>query len=89
VIPDRLPSCLEDPDDYTQAPEVWSCRWTRLTGPSVDGQARSAVVWLCEFPYRTLMAEPPAPGTCAGCPIHEDQLLMAARATALPKAAGF
>jgi len=55
-------------------PQVWTCRWTRIAGPVVNGHARSTLVWLCEYPYRTMMIEPPEPGACAGCPVFEDSL---------------
>jgi hypothetical protein len=49
----------------------WTCRWSRVSGPVIDGRAISAPVWICEFPYRTMLAAPPAPGSCAGCPLRE------------------
>jgi hypothetical protein len=51
--------------------QTWTCRWSRINGPVVDGRATSAPVWICEFPYRTMLAAPPPPGSCAGCPVRE------------------
>ena len=57
-----------------------------MTSPGVDGRVRSTLVWICEFPYRTMMAEPPEPGTCAGCPVRGEAM---ARSTATPRAQVF
>lgn len=73
---DNAPSANETRED-------WHCRWTRVTGPVVDGRVRSTLVWLCEYPYRTMMAEPPEPGSCSGCPMRDE---MIARTTASPRA---
>lgn len=76
----------------TQQPhQDWQCRWTRVTGPTIDGRVRSTLVWICEFPYRTMMAEPPEPGTCAGCPVRGESGACAvpARGQVYKKAAGF
>ena len=70
----------------------WQCRWTRVTGPAVDGRVRSTLVWICEYPYRTMMAEPPEPGTCSGCPVRDEAIArstVAPRAEVYKQAAGF
>jgi hypothetical protein len=40
-------------------PHYWTCHWSTLTGP---GGART-VVWICEYPYRTIRTTP-----CEDCP---------------------
>lgn len=63
-----------DDTAHVDEPQDWTCRWMRVAGPVVNGQARSTLVWLCEYPYRTMLAEPPEPGACAGRPVFEDSL---------------
>jgi hypothetical protein len=79
VICDNAPLSAE----HEEPQQEWHCRWTRVTGPAVNGRVRSTLVWICEYPYRTMMAEPPDPGTCAGCPVRDE---MIARSAAAPRA---
>ncbi len=62
---------ITEDTEHVDEPQTWTCRWTRIVGPSVNGQSQPTLVWLCEYPYRTMMAEPPEPGACAGCPALE------------------
>ena len=41
-------------------PHLWTCHWSLVTGPS--GNSRT-VVWICEYPYRTMRSTP-----CEDCP---------------------
>jgi hypothetical protein len=49
-------------------PKVDTCHWIRLPRRSRDGSAVEVPVFICEYPYRTMLLEKPAPGECAGCP---------------------
>lgn len=89
VICDNAPRSAEQEDPQ----QDWHCRWTRVTGPAVNGRVRSTLVWICEYPYRTMMAEPPDPGTCAGCPVRDEMMARSTmdtpRARVLRKVSGF
>lgn len=35
-----------------------SCHWEVIQGPRHDGRAPATVVWICEYPYRTIRVGP-------------------------------
>ncbi len=43
----------------TYEPHYWTCHWSLLTGPA----GARTVVWICEYPYRTIRTTP-----CEDCP---------------------
>jgi hypothetical protein len=88
VICENAPGSAEQQESQHD----WQCRWTRVSGPVINGRVSSTLVWLCEYPYRTMMTEPPEPGTCGGCPVRGETIARAAvapRAQVFKKAAGF
>jgi hypothetical protein len=40
--------------------QTWACHWSIVEGPS---RASQAVIWICEYPYRTMRTKP-----CEDCP---------------------
>ena len=50
-------------------PPALHCHWTRVDGPLVAGHATSSAVWICEYPYPTMLLAPP--DDCEGCPARE------------------
>jgi hypothetical protein len=46
-----------------------TCHWTRVDGHSADGQPTTIPVWICEYPYPTMLLE--RPDDCEGCPLME------------------
>ena len=45
------------------------CHWDRVPGPHRNGEPTTAVVWICEHPYRTMCLTPP--DNCDGCPLEQ------------------
>jgi hypothetical protein len=35
-----------------------ACHWERIVQVDADGAAVKTLVWICEYPYRTILAEP-------------------------------
>jgi hypothetical protein len=48
---------MRRPHDQRQP---YACHWALVEGPS---RASRAVIWICEYPYRTMRAKP-----CEDCP---------------------
>jgi len=46
-----------------------ACHWTRNYGPFGETHQESQPVWVCEYPYRTLRLDRPAPEECSDCPL--------------------
>lgn len=38
-----------------------------MAGPRVDGHATTTAVWICEYPYPTMLLAPPT--DCEDCPL--------------------
>ena len=53
----------------------WVCHWGRVTGPSAHGRMVSSVVWICEYPFRTMLSKPPSLDDCADCPLLAHRLV--------------
>ncbi len=55
---------------------TWICHWGRVNGPRRNGRVQSTVVWICEYPFRTIRTD--RPSDCEGCPVwdalHEREL---------------
>jgi hypothetical protein len=47
------------------APRRWTCHWSEITRRTADGREVRTPVWICEYPYRTMMASPCT--DCEGC----------------------
>lgn len=41
---------------YTSASH--QCRWGLITQPRRDGRSSRSLVWICEYPYRTIRTAP-------------------------------
>lgn len=41
----------------------YECHWDYVPGPHRNGAATRLMVWICEYPYRTIRAD----GPCAEC----------------------
>jgi len=46
----------------------WICHWSRVNGANENGHANQTMVWICEYPYRTMHLAPPT--DCDECPIR-------------------
>ena len=44
-----------------------ACHWGRVKGPSRAGHTTWTMVWICEYPYRTVRLSGPNPEDCEGC----------------------
>ena len=44
----------------------WTCHWSHVTRRTPDGREVRTPVWICEYPYRTMMSEP-----CRDCEGHD------------------
>jgi len=42
-----------------------NCRWGFITTPRPDGRLARTLVWICEYPYRTIRTAPS--DDCEGC----------------------
>lgn len=51
-------------------PRPWRCHWSHVNGRSARGQQTRTLVWICEYPYRTMRATGPC-SDCEGCPAWE------------------
>lgn len=58
---------------------LWLCHWERIDGPLSRERRSSAMVWICEHPYRTIRQEGPGED-CAGCPVWDAMARADARA---------
>ena len=50
-----------------KASHQYTCHWGYIDGPSREGQPVRTLMWVCEYPYRTLRASGPDED-CIGCP---------------------
>ena len=55
----------------------WTCHWSSITSRTADGREIRTPVWICEYPYRTMMASPCS--DCEGCRTAAAELGMASR----------
>lgn len=51
------------PDPLTS--RQWTCHWSHITRRTADGREVRMPVWICEYPYRTILASP-----CTDCEGH-------------------
>ena len=51
--------------------QAWKCHWTHVTGRTGQGQPSRLLMWICEYPYRTMRATGPCAADCEGCPLFE------------------
>jgi hypothetical protein len=49
----------------------YTCHWGLIDGPTHEGRTRRTLMWVCEYPYRTLRTSGPDEN-CEGCP-HADK----------------
>lgn len=54
----------------------WICHWSRVNGANPEGRASQTMVWICEYPYRTMHLAPPT--DCEDCPIRMHRKIVAA-----------
>lgn len=47
----------------------YACHWDYVNGPSQDGRATRTMMWICEYPYRTMRVTGPN-DDCEDCPIR-------------------
>jgi len=48
------------------ATQPWACHWGYVNGPSNNGRRARTLVWICEYPYRTIRLSGPS-NDCEGC----------------------
>jgi hypothetical protein len=49
------------------ATHATACRWTRVDTMHADGHIVTQAVWICEYPYPTMLLAKPK--DCDGCPL--------------------
>ena len=76
----RYTAC--DDRGMRKASHPYTCHWGYIDGPSREGQPVRQLMWVCEYPYRTLRASGPDED-CVGCPgkpqLSEAELVAAER----------
>lgn len=48
------------------APAAPTCHWDYVQGPARNGEPVRTMMWICEYPYRTMRAEGPCDADCPG-----------------------
>jgi hypothetical protein len=47
------------------------CHWDYVPGPMLDGRQVRTMLFICEYPYRTLRTTGPSE-ECEGCPVWDE-----------------
>jgi hypothetical protein len=55
---------VRSPERPTGTP---TCHWDYVKGPARGGRVTRTMVWICEYPYRTVRLSGPNPEDCEGC----------------------
>ena len=48
------------------APAAYACHWEYVQGPAQNGKTVRTMMWICEYPYRTIRAKGPCDADCPG-----------------------
>jgi hypothetical protein len=49
----------------------YSCHWGYIDGPEREGHVSRTLMWICEYPYRTVRASGPDE-SCDECPVYKE-----------------
>jgi len=48
------------------APAAYTCHWDYVQGPARNGKSGRTMMWICEYPYRTIREAGPCDTDCPG-----------------------